>query len=250
MIPLKEQDAIAQKFASELAGPVKIDHFTERNLGLSLPNKRPALFAKEARAMLQEIAGLSDLISIRIHYFEDNPPERAMYGVERIPATVMRGRMQNHVTFYGLPGGTEFPMFVESIIDLSRGEVVLSEETVTQLETISEDITVRVFVTPTCPYCPAMMRATYQMAMVSPHIRAETIEVNEFPELAEKYQVRAVPLTVINDEVAIPGMVQEKDLTRELMKLAKTRAPGEPEQPPEPQRIERGKERKSGLYIP
>lgn len=250
MIPLKEQDAVAQKFAAELAGPVKIDHFTERNLGLSLPNKKPCLYCKEARQMLQEIAGLSDLISLRAHYFEDNPPEKATYGVERVPATVMRGRMQNHVTFYGLPGGTEFPMFIESIIDLSRGEVLLSEETVAQLDMITEDISIRVFVTPTCGYCPAMMRATFQMAMVSPHIRAETIEVNEFPELAEKYQVRAVPLTVINDEVAIPGMVHEKDLTKELMKLAKTRAPGEAEMPPEPQKIERGKERKSGLYIP
>lgn len=250
MIPLKEQDAIAQKFAAELAGPVKIDHFTERNLGLSLPSKKPCLYCKEARQMLQEIAGLSDLISLRTHYFEDNPPEKTTYGVERVPATVMRGRMQNHVTFYGLPGGTEFPMFIESIIDLSRGEVLLSEETVAQLDTVAEDILIRVFVTPTCQYCPAMMRATFQMAMVSPHIRAETIEVNEFPELAEKYQVRAVPLTVINDEVAIPGMVHEKDLTKELMKLAKTRAPDEAEKPPEPQRIERGKERKSGLYIP
>ena len=77
MIPLKEQDAVTQKFAAELAGPVKIDHFTERNLGLTLPNKKPALYSKEARAMLSEIAGLSDLISLRMHYFEDNPPEKA-----------------------------------------------------------------------------------------------------------------------------------------------------------------------------
>lgn len=253
MIPLKEQDAIAQKFAAELAGPVKIDQFTERNLGLTLPDKKPCVYCKEARQMLQEIAGLSDLIRLRIHYFEDNPPEKAKYGVERVPATVIRGRMQNHVTFYGLPGGTEFTMFIESIIDLSRGEVLLSEESVAALDTIAEDISVRVFVTPTCPYCPAMMRATFQMAMVSPHIRAETIEVNEFPELADKYQVRAVPLTVIDDQVAIPGMVHEKDLTKELMKIAKTRAPGEPSESteaPAPQKIERGKERKSGLYIP
>ncbi|MEO8458586.1 MAG: thioredoxin family protein [Chloroflexota bacterium] len=246
MIPIKEQDAIKQKFAAELVGPVKIDHFTERNLGLTLPNKKVAPLAKEARAMMFELAGLSDYISLRVHYFEDNTPEREKYGVERVPATVMRGRIANHVTFYGLPGGTEFPMFLESIIDLSRAEVLLSEETVQQLESITEDISLKVFVTPTCPYCPAMMRATYQMAMVNPHIRAETIEVNEFPELAEKYQVQAVPLTVINDEVAIPGMVHEKDLTKELMKVAKTTAP----EPTAPLQIQRGKERKSGLYIP
>jgi len=94
------------------------------------------------------------------------------------------------------------------------------------------------------------MRAAFQMAMVSPHVRAETIEVTEFPELAERYQVRAVPLTVIADQVAIPGMVDEKNLVKELMKLAKTRAAVAPAGPQPPAKIERGKERKSGLYIP
>ncbi len=247
MIPIKDQDAIAQKFDAELAGPVKIDFFTERNLGITLPNKTPCQYCKPAREMLQELASLSDFISFRLHYFEDNPPEKATFGIQRVPGIVLRGRGPNYVTFYGMPGGTEFPMFLESIIDVSRNEVLLSEESVQALETIAEDISVRGFVTPTCQYCPAMMRAAFQMAMVSPHIRAEVIEVNEFPELAERYQVRAVPLTVLDDQVAIPGMVNEQDVVKELMKLAKTQAPAAP---PPPAKIERGKERKSGLYIP
>ncbi|HEY8766895.1 MAG TPA: thioredoxin family protein [Dehalococcoidia bacterium] len=250
MIPIKDQDAIAQKFDAELAGPVKIDFFTERNLGITLPGKTPCQYCKPAREMLQEIAGLSDLISLRLHYLEDSPPEKATFGIERVPGIVLRGRTQSYLKFYGLPGGTEFPMFLESIIDISRNEVLLSEESVQSLETIAEEISLRVFVTPTCQYCPAMMRAAFQMAMVSPHVRAETIEVTEFPELAERYQVRAVPLTVIADQVAIPGMVDEKNLVKELMKLAKTRAAVAPAGPQPPAKIERGKERKSGLYIP
>jgi glutaredoxin-like protein len=247
MIPIKDQDAIAHKFDAELASPVKIDFFTERNLGITLPGKTPCQYCKPAREMLQELAGLSDLISLRLHYFEDNPPEKATFGIERVPGVVLRGRGPSHVTFYGMPAGTEFPMFLESIIDVSRNEVLLSEESVQALETIAADISLRVFVTPTCQYCPAMMRIAFQMAMVSPHVRAETIEVTEFPELAERYQVRAVPLTVIADQVAIPGMVDEKDVVKELMKLAQTQAPAEP---PPPAKIERGKERQSGLYIP
>jgi glutaredoxin-like protein len=247
MIPIKEQDAIAQKFDAELAGPVKIDFFTERNLGITLPGKTPCQYCKPAREMLQELAGLSDFISLRQHYFEDNPQEKATFGVERVPGIVLRGRGPNYVTFYGMPAGTEFPMFLECIIDISRTEVLLSEESVRSLETIAEDISLRVFVTPTCQYCPLMMRIVFQMAMVSPHVRAETIEITEFPELAERYQVRAVPLTVIADQVAIPGMVDEKDVVKELMKLARAHAPAEP---PPRARIERGKERQSGLYIP
>jgi glutaredoxin-like protein len=249
MISLRDQEAIGRKFATELFGPVKIDYFTERNLGITLPGKTPCQYCKPAREMLQEISGLSDLISLRIHYFEDNTPEKAQFGVERVPGIVLRGQAGNFVTFYGIPGGTEFPMFIESIVDLSRGEVLLSEESVKALAELEQDVSIKVFVTPTCPYCPAMMRAAYQMAMISPKVHAETIEVNEFPELADRYQVQAVPLTVINDTVAIPGMVHEKLLVEQVMKVAKGEA-AEGKPAPSKKKIERGKTRDSGLYIP
>jgi glutaredoxin-like protein len=246
MIPLRDQEQIGQKFAAEMLGPVKIDYFTERNLGITLPGKTACQYCKPAREMLQELAGPSELISLRVHYFEDNTPEKAQFGVERVPGIVMRNQPGAAVKFYGIPGGTEFPMFIESIIDLSRGEVLLSEESAKSLAELEIDISLRVFVTPTCPYCPAMMRAAYQMAMVSPKIHAETIEVNEFPELADRFQVQAVPLTVINDTVAIPGMVHEKQLTEQILKVGKSEAA---EKAPA-KKIERGKQRDSGLFIP
>jgi glutaredoxin-like protein len=257
VIPLREQEAIQQKFAMELAGSVKIDYFTERNLGLTVPGKTPCQYCKPTREMLQELAGLHDALSLRLHYFEDNPEEKSRFGVERVPGIVLRGSGGAFVKFYGLPGGTEFGAFVESIVDISRGEVLFSEESVQTLTSLTEDVTVRVFVTPTCPYCPAMMRAAFQMAMVSPRVHAETIEVNEFPDLADKYKVHAVPLTVINDTVAMPGMVQERDFVAEVAKAGKAGAKPDAaegpasEAPAQPRKkIERGKQRESGLYIP
>ncbi len=54
-----------------------------------------------------------------------------------------------------------------------------------------------------------MARAAYQLALANPQVHAEVIEVNEFPELAQRYGVRTVPLTVIADRVAIPGAVPD-----------------------------------------
>ncbi len=264
MIPLKDQEAIRQKFAQELLGPVKIDFFTERETGLTVPGKQPCTFCKPAREMLQELAGLSDSLSLRVHYLEDGPEEARTFGIERIPAIVLRGPSRGEgdgraYVFYGMPGGTEFPAFLESIVDASRNEVLLSEESVKVLAQL-EAATIRVFVTPTCPYCPAMVRMAYQMTMVNPKIRSEGIEINEFPELAERYGVQAVPLTVINDRVAIPGMIPEETLVEQVVKAAESplvtpeRVEGPTNaveaQPPAATRVERGKERPSGLYIP
>jgi glutaredoxin-like protein len=143
-----------------------------------------------------------------------------------------------------MPAGTEFPGFLECIVDVSRGETLLSEESLQSLATLETDVRIKVFVTPTCPYCPQMMRLAFQLALTSPHVRAETIEVNEYPELAQRYQVQAVPMTVINDRFAIPGAVGEKDLVDQVLKQAAEGVPAAAEP------VERGKERKSGLIIP
>ena len=47
------------------------------------------------------------------------------------------------------------------------------------------------------------------MAIASPHVIADVVEVSEFPELANRYSVRGVPKTVINDSVEFLGNVPE-----------------------------------------
>ena len=247
MIPLKDQELIREKFARELMGPVKIDLFTERELGITVPGKRPCQYCKPTEEMLREISGLHASISLRVHHMEDEPPEAATFGIERVPGIVLRGLDGFRLTFYGIPAGTEFPSFLETISDVSRREVLLAAESLQQLSEIKSEVSVRVFVTPTCPYCPAVARVVCQMAMVNPNIRSEIIEVNEYPELAERYNVTAVPLTVIADKVSIPGIVPEAKLVEEIVKAA---GPTLEVPPGAPKRIERGKERPSGLIIP
>ncbi|HEY5638644.1 MAG TPA: thioredoxin family protein [Dehalococcoidia bacterium] len=257
MIPLKDQEAIQAKFAAELAAPVKIDYFTQREIALDVPDVEPCAYCKPTQDMLKELSGLSDLISLRVHQFEDNPEEKATYGVERVPGMVLRGPGPGFFKYYGIPGGTEFPAFVESIVDISRWETLFSPDSVKALSELEADVSVRVFVTPTCPYCPQMARAAFMMGMVTEHVKAEVIEINEFPKLAEAYKVEAVPLTVINDRISIPGALPEQALIEQVVKAAGAKgaakdAGGGPTSAPEkpPERIERGKRRDSGLYIP
>ena len=257
MIPLKDQDAIRLKFAQEMLGPVKIDYFTQKDLGIVVPGREPCAYCKPTGEMLQELAALSDLISLRVHIFEDERDEAAKFGVERVPGLVLRGKNGAHFKFYGMPGGTEFPSFLDTIVDVSRQEVLFSEESVKLLRRLKEDVRVKVFVTPTCPYCPGMARAAFQMALANPHIKAEVIEVNEFPNLAQRYNVTAVPLTVIEDRIAIPGAVPEKALVEQVLKAAGSpaaqpsdvRGPtSSPEEKPPPGEPASG--RGSGLILP
>ena len=49
MIPLKDQELIREKFAQELIGPVKIDLFTEREVGITVPGRQPCQYCKPTR---------------------------------------------------------------------------------------------------------------------------------------------------------------------------------------------------------
>jgi glutaredoxin-like protein len=197
--------------------------------------------------MMQELSGLHPMISLRVHFMEDRPAEAETYGIERVPAIVLRGMDGFRLRFYGIPAGTEFPSFLETIGDVSRREVLLSQESLEKLGGIANEVSVKVFTTPTCPYCPAVARIVCQIGMVQPMVRPEVIEVAEFPELAERYAVKAVPLTVIADRKSIPGMVPEETLVEEIVKAAEALAA---EGEAAGKRIERGKERPSGLIIP
>jgi len=47
------------------------------------------------------------------------------------------------------------------------------------------------------------------MAIANSRIIADVVEVSEFPDLAQRYMVRGVPKTVINDGVEFLGNVPE-----------------------------------------
>lgn len=47
------------------------------------------------------------------------------------------------------------------------------------------------------------------MAVESPYISADVVEITEFPHLAQKYKVMAVPKVVINEKVEVEGALPE-----------------------------------------
>jgi hypothetical protein len=49
----------------------------------------------------------------------------------------------------------------------------------------------------------------HEMAFASSQITAFAVEATEFPDLARRYRVSAVPKTIVNDEVEVLGALPE-----------------------------------------
>jgi predicted DsbA family dithiol-disulfide isomerase len=74
-------------------------------------------------------------------------------------------------------------------------------------------------------YCPNVARVAHALALESPHITADVIEVQEFPALGNRYTVRSVPLTVINETIRFTGAVPEQEFVDKVLQAGTTSPP-------------------------
>ncbi|MCK4803742.1 MAG: thioredoxin family protein [Spirochaetes bacterium] len=174
-------------------------------------------YCAENRTLSEEVAGLSDKLSLEIYDFVADSNKADQYGVDKIPATVIIGRKDHGIRFFGIPAGYEFTSYLEAIKLVSTGETGLSDKTKAFLDGLERDVHLQVFVTPTCPHCPSAVVLAHKLAFYSDRVRADMVEAIEFPHLSVKYEVQGVPRTVINENVSQEGAAPEALLVKKIM---------------------------------
>lgn len=209
---LKEKDRqhLLKEFAA-LQAPVKILVFTQ---------ELECDYCSDTRLIAEEVAGLSDKITLEIYDFVADRQRVEQYKIDKIPALViMRGGDQPKdygIRYYGIPAGYEFSTLISDIMMVSRGDSGLAADTKAYLAALKEPLHLQVFVTPTCPYCPPAVHLAHQLAFESDLVRADMVEAIEFPHLSNKYHVHGVPRTVINETAHLEGAAPESMLLAKI----------------------------------
>lgn len=202
-------------------------HLVERFVGLDHPVKIVVFsqefecnYCTETRQIAEELADLSDHISLEVYDFVEDKEIADTYGVDKIPATLILqdgDKPKDYgIRYYGIPSGYEFSSLIEDITLVSSGESGLLPKTKAWAAALTKPVHLQVFVTPTCPYCPRAVVLAHQLAMESELIRADMVEATEFPHLSMKYQVMGVPRTVINEDFHLEGAAPEPMLLAKL----------------------------------
>lgn len=136
-----EQDAIEiRERLKEMVNPVKLVHFTQ-TLNLE--------YGREAKQLLEELVKLSDKLSLEVYNFLLDKEKVAEYGIDKVPATVIRNEKDYGIRFYGLPAGYEFSTLLDAVLAVSKGDSGLREETKEKLRKVTQPLHLEVFVTPT-----------------------------------------------------------------------------------------------------
>lgn len=206
----EKERAQVREMLAELASPVTLLVFTQ---AIECP------FCAETRQLVEELAQLSDQVSVQVYDFEADAEQVKRYAIERIPAVaVVQGERDDGIRFYGIPSGYEFGALLDDILDVAKGEAELGTKTKESLSKLADSVSIQVLTAPTCPICPHMVRTAHKLAIASELIRADAIDMVEFPFLGNKYDAQGVPLTVINDATRIEGLVPEGKLMAEILK--------------------------------
>lgn len=213
----RDEETVRQRFDIELKRDVKMTLFTRRNVGgLYIPG-RECQTCEPTEKLLREVSTLSPRIDLDIVDFYGSQEEARDLGVDKIPALVVSCNGNNNVRFYGMPSGLEFAVLLDTIVAASSNRSTLQTKTRRRLKDLEEDVHLQVFVTPTCQFCPSLVRLAHALAMESPRIVADVVEIQEFPTLTNIYNVMSVPKTVINGSAHFTGAVTEEVFLRRIM---------------------------------
>ena len=169
------------------------------------------------RQVLRLIRQLTDKITLR--EFAVGHEMAIKNDITSGPALLFTTR-KHHILWLGAPLGEEGRTLIELLL-LVGGRRVDSPKAVEKVyASIKEKRDIKVFVSPTCPYCPQQVINAVKAVMQRPEIISLTIiDIQLHTALAEKYKAFSVPQVWANDALIALGAQTEELFAISLAKL-------------------------------
>ncbi len=157
------------------------------------------------KSLVMEIAEMDERISCEI--LMEGEDEEVDYILERRPALVVLDKdgSDRGVIFYGMPGGNTLKSLISLMLLVSTGETGMKDEVMERISKMGPD-SLQVLVTPATSGCNNTIDIANRIAYVNKAITSSTIDLTEFPEIAQQYHVIGLPMTVGNDDLKFTGV--------------------------------------------
>jgi len=192
-----------------------------------LPNDIPLLlftargqedaFTQANRQVIRAFRELSDKITIREHHLDHELAQK--YNITSSPTLVIAPERYS-IRWLGAPMGEEARTLLETLILVGIGQSHLSDQSLNVVKKIDSPRNIKVFVSPTCPYCPQEAVNAVKAAIEMPElVSLEIIDIQCEPELANQYAAQSVPQAFANDILIGQGAQTEEVFVSSLLKL-------------------------------
>lgn len=175
------------------------------------------VFMQANRQIIRTFRELTSRITFREYDLEH---ELARKWNADISPTLMIAPERYSIRWLGAPMGEEGRTFLETLLLVGMGQSNLSEQALKVIKKIDTPRNIKVFVSPTCPYCPQQAVNAVKAAVESPElISLEIIDIQCNPEIAQQYSAHSVPQAFANDVLIGMGAQSEEVFAASLEKM-------------------------------
>ncbi len=168
----------------------------------------------EMRALVEEVAALSDKVSARFDGTDERAPSFAIRADE--------GRAQ--AVFAGLPMGHEFTSLVLALLHVGGHPPKEDADLLDQVRGLEGPLHFETFFSLTCQNCPDVVQALNIMAALNPAITHVAIDGALYKEEVERRQIMAVPTVFLNGQPFGSGRMDLAQIVAKLDTNAASRA--------------------------
>ncbi|MEJ2723631.1 MAG: thioredoxin family protein [Deltaproteobacteria bacterium] len=124
------------------------------------------------------------------------------------------------IRWLGAPVGEEARSFIEALLMMGHRKTDLGEQSLRVLKGIDSPRHIKLFVSPSCPYCPQQAVNALKAAIEKPDlISLEIIDIQANPDLADEYAAQSVPQAFANEILIAQGAQPEELFLLSLEKL-------------------------------
>ena len=175
------------------------------------------VFTHANRQVIRAFRELSPRITLREYNLDHDLAKK--WHVTSSP-TLLIDPERYSIRWLGAPMGEEARTFLETLILVGMGNSSISDQSANVIKKIDSPRNIKVFVSPTCPYCPQQAVNAVKAAVEMPeYVSLEIIDIQCEPELANQYSAQSVPQAFANDILIGQGAQPEEVFMLSLQKL-------------------------------
>jgi alkyl hydroperoxide reductase subunit AhpF len=148
--------------------------------------------------------------------------------VEEAGAAVVPGKASltigaaasSNIHYLAMPTGREFAPFLDALLWLGKAVEPPDTPALGSLSGVIRPSRAMVFITPSCPHCPLVVRAAISLAVRLPAFSVTVVDALRHEDLAARFRVKATPTLIIDETATLVGEVTVEDLARHLLRAS------------------------------
>ncbi|WP_444815542.1 alkyl hydroperoxide reductase subunit F [Stutzerimonas frequens] len=162
--------------------------------------------SREMLSLLQDIAGLSDKITLNT---DGDDARKPSFSLNRIGGNIS-------LRFAGIPMGHEFTSLVLALLQVGGHPSKTAPEVIEQIKALDGDYSFETYFSLSCQNCPDVVQALNLMAVLNPNVKHVAIDGALFQDEVEARQIMSVPSIYLNGELFTQGRMSEEEILAKL----------------------------------